>query len=131
MEAPNASMDPVLSHHETVRQLTSEADTQRKEAERLASCLADADARASAMNEENDELRRGMEEILDSVKQQDGKSNVVISAPSLDRLLDILDARHLWGGDYHPAMGLKAKIGRLDGANEGRKIIMWMVQLLI
>ena len=69
--------------------------------------------------EENNDLRKGMEEILDSVKEQDGKSNVVISAPTLDKLLDILDARHLWGGNYHPAMGLKAKIGRLDGANEG------------
>ena len=28
----------------------------------------------------------------------------------------ILDARHLWG-NYHPAMGLKAQIDKLDGTN--------------
>jgi len=30
----------------------------------------------------------------------------------------VLDARHLWGGDYHPALVLKAAIEKLEGANE-------------
>ena len=62
--------------------------------------------------------RVGLQETLDIIKNADANSNVAIYAPTLEKLLNILDARHLWG-NYHPAMGLKAKIVKLDGANEG------------
>lgn len=51
-------------------------------------------------------------------RDQDGKSDVKIHSETLDRLMDVLDARHLWG-NYHPAMGLKANIGKLEGKNAG------------
>ena len=66
--------------------------------------------------EENDKLRQGMHEILDSVKDQDGKSDVVVSCPVLENLLTILDARHFYG-EYKPAMGLKSKMEKMDGWN--------------
>ena len=65
------------------------------------------------------DFRVGLEETLDIIKNADANSNCAIFAPTLEKLLTILDARHLWG-NYHPAMGLKAKIEKLDGANEGR-----------
>ena len=34
----------------------------------------------------------------------------------LEKLVEILDARHLWG-QYHPAQGLKAQISKLEGGN--------------
>ena len=68
------------------------------------------------MFEENNKLREGMHEILDSVKDQDGKSDVVVSCPVLEQLLTILDARHYFG-DYKPAMGLKSQIEKLEGVN--------------
>ena len=66
--------------------------------------------------EENDKLREGMHEILDSVKEQDGLSDVVVTCPVLEGLLTILDARHYYG-DYKPAMGLKAQMEKLEGKN--------------
>ena len=68
------------------------------------------------MFEENNKLREGMHEILDSVKEQDGKSDVIVSCPVLEQLLTILDARHYFG-DYKPAMGLKSQIEKLEGVN--------------
>ena len=65
----------------------------------------------------------GLEETLDIIKNADANSNCAIFAPTLEKLLTILDARHLWG-NYHPAMGLKAKIEKLDGANEGNIVII-------
>jgi chromosome segregation ATPase len=39
-----------------------------------------------------------------------------VSSPTLESLLTILDARHYYG-DYQPAMGLRAAMERLQGAN--------------
>ena len=61
-------------------------------------------------------LTKGMKEILEEVKEHDGKSDVIIQCPALEKLVGILDARHLWGS-YHPAMNLKAQIDKLEGAN--------------
>lgn len=59
-----------------------------------------------------------MQEILDSVRNQDGSSDVKIKSEALEEVMTALDARHLWG-EYHPAMALKARIGKLEGVNEG------------
>ena len=76
----------------------------------------------------------GLQETLDLIKETDGKSDVAIYAPTLDKLLTILDARHLWG-NYHPAMALKAKIEKLDGANAGSVLYLiheiYCMQLLL
>ena len=65
---------------------------------------------------ENDKLRIGMHEILDSIKEQDGQSDVLVSSPVLEKLLVVLDARHIYG-EYKPAMGLKTQMERLEGVN--------------
>jgi hypothetical protein len=43
---------------------------------------------------------------------------VAIHAPSLEKVLTILDARHLVG-EFHPAIALKARIEKLEGINSG------------
>ena len=66
--------------------------------------------------DENNKLREGMHEILDSVKDQDGQSDVIVTSPVLEKLLTILDAKHFYG-EYKPAMGLKTQIEKLEGVN--------------
>lgn len=75
------------------------------------------------LHEENDRLRKSLQEILESIRNQDANSDVKIHSESLEAVLSMLDARHLWGASYHPAMGLKAKIERLEGANMGERKI--------
>ena len=66
--------------------------------------------------DENDKLRLGMQEILESVRDQDGTSDVSVTSPVLENLLTILNARHFYG-DYKPAMGLKAQMEKQEGVN--------------
>ncbi|CAL7934044.1 unnamed protein product [Xylocopa violacea] len=66
--------------------------------------------------EENEALRRGMHEILDSIRNQDGKSVVEIQSSTLERLLEALDVRHL-AGWYHPAMRLQGHLNVVQGSN--------------
>ncbi len=80
--------------------------------------LLEVQGKNDELMEENDSLRKGMQEILDSVRSQDATSDVKIIAPEIEKLLGVLDARHLWG-NYHPAMGLKNRIEQLEGKNEG------------
>ena len=78
--------------------------------------MIDYKNRYEELLEENDDLRQGMKEIHEDVKSQDGQSDVLIHCPTLEKLVEILDARHLWG-QYHPAQGLKAQISKLEGGN--------------
>nr|XP_050862423.1 centrosomal protein of 290 kDa isoform X1 [Vespula vulgaris] len=66
--------------------------------------------------EENEALRRGMHEILDSIRNQDGKSSVEVHSYTLERLLEALDVRHL-AGWYHPAMRLQEHLNVIQGSN--------------
>ncbi|KAL2711712.1 centrosomal protein of 290 kDa-like isoform X1 [Vespula squamosa] len=66
--------------------------------------------------EENEALRRGMHEILDSIRSQDGKSSVEVHSYTLERLLEALDVRHL-AGWYHPAMRLQEHLNVIQGSN--------------
>ncbi|CAI6368037.1 unnamed protein product [Macrosiphum euphorbiae] len=66
--------------------------------------------------DENESLRKGMHEILDSVHNQDGSSVVRIECQSLERLLEAMDARHV-AGWYQPGMRLLARINNLEGVN--------------
>jgi chromosome segregation ATPase len=108
----------VLQKHETV--VGQQKDLEEKEAEvsKLQKDMVEYKTRYEDLFEENGELRRGMQQILEDVKEQDGKSDVLIHCPALEKLISILDARHLWG-NYHPAMSLKAQIDKLEGANSG------------
>ena len=78
--------------------------------------LSSVKGKCEDLLEENNKLREGMHEILDSIKEQDGRSDVLVSCPVLEQLLIILDARHFYG-DYKPAMGLKSQMEKLDGVN--------------
>ncbi|KAK1134937.1 hypothetical protein K0M31_007703 [Melipona bicolor] len=66
--------------------------------------------------EENEALRTGMHEILDSIRNQDGRSTVEIQSGTLERLLEALDVRHL-AGWYHPAMRLQEHLNVVQGSN--------------
>ncbi|XP_019698378.1 centrosomal protein of 290 kDa isoform X2 [Harpegnathos saltator] len=66
--------------------------------------------------EENEALRTGMHEIMDSIYNQDGKSRVEIQSSTLERLLEALDVRHL-AGWYHPAMRLQGHLNVIQGSN--------------
>ncbi|CAG5073805.1 Similar to cep290: Centrosomal protein cep290 (Drosophila melanogaster) [Cotesia congregata] len=66
--------------------------------------------------EENEALRKGMHEILDSIHDQDGKSSIEIQSDILERLLETLDVRHL-AGWYHPAMRLQERLNVIQGSN--------------
>ena len=98
---------------------TSHQDSKMKQLE-LETELSELRASLDDLMEENDGLRKGMREILDSVRDQDASSDVKIEAPEIERLLGILDARHLWGS-YHPAMGLKNRIEQHEGINSGKQ----------
>ncbi|XP_054267347.1 centrosomal protein of 290 kDa-like [Macrosteles quadrilineatus] len=80
-----------------------------KEAEILENKLQD-------VIDENEALRKGMHEILDSVRSHDGTSAVHIESACLERLLEALDSRHL-SGWYHPAMRLQAQLNVTEGNN--------------
>ncbi|XP_046435026.1 centrosomal protein of 290 kDa [Neodiprion fabricii] len=66
--------------------------------------------------EENEALRKGMHEILDSVHKQDGSCAVEIQSETLEQLLEALDVRHL-AGWYHPAMRLQSRLNTIEGSN--------------
>nr|XP_018913037.1 PREDICTED: centrosomal protein of 290 kDa-like [Bemisia tabaci] len=64
---------------------------------------------------ENEALRVGLHEVLESIHGQDGV-HVQIKSQCLERLLEALDARHI-SGWYHPAMRLQAQLHNLQGFN--------------
>ncbi|XP_063976076.1 centrosomal protein Cep290 [Diachasmimorpha longicaudata] len=66
--------------------------------------------------EENEALRKGLHEILDSIHDQDGKGTVDVQSNTLERLLEALDVRHL-AGWYHPAMRLQERLNVVQGSN--------------
>ncbi|KAK0157068.1 hypothetical protein PV327_011425, partial [Microctonus hyperodae] len=66
--------------------------------------------------EENEALRKGMHEIMDSIRNQDGKSSVEVQSETLERLLEALDVRHV-AGWYHPAMRLQERLNVVQGSN--------------
>ncbi|XP_069705746.1 centrosomal protein of 290 kDa isoform X2 [Periplaneta americana] len=72
--------------------------------------------RLQEMTSENEALRKGMHEILDSIHKQDETSTVQVESKTLERLLEALDSRHL-SGWYHPAMRLQAQLNSLEGSN--------------
>lgn len=66
---------------------------------------------------ENDALRRGMHEVLDSIRTQDVSGTVKVESACLERLLEALDSRHV-SGWYHPAMRLQAQLNTEEGKND-------------
>ena len=83
--------------------------------------LSELGAKLDELVEENAGLWKGMRKILDSMRYQDASSDIRIEVPEIERLLGMLDARHLWGS-YHPAMGLKNRIQQLEGIDSGKAL---------
>ncbi len=105
-----------IQKNESLVEQQKEVEQQQEQIEKLKEDIVTYKTKFEELLEENAELRTGMKEILEDIRVQDGKSDVVIHCPALEKLVSILDARHLWGS-YHPAMGLKAQIDKLEGAN--------------
>uniref|UniRef100_A0A146M1W4 Centrosomal protein n=2 Tax=Lygus hesperus TaxID=30085 RepID=A0A146M1W4_LYGHE len=77
----------------------------------------DIENRIKMVIEENEALRKGMHEIMESIKNQDGSAKVVVESETLERLLEMLDSRHI-SGWYHPAMRLQVALNKLQGNND-------------
>ncbi|KAF6213573.1 hypothetical protein GE061_011294 [Apolygus lucorum] len=77
----------------------------------------DVENRITMVIEENEALRKGMHEIMESIKNQDGSAKVNVESETLERLLEMLDSRHI-SGWYHPAMRLQAALNKLQGNND-------------
>lgn len=79
--------------------------------------VRELEERVQMLIEENEGLRKGLHEIMESIQKQDGSSNVIIESESLEKILELLDARHI-SGWYHPAMRLQAALNKLQGIND-------------
>ncbi|CAH0553139.1 unnamed protein product [Brassicogethes aeneus] len=66
--------------------------------------------------EENEALRKGMHEILNSINTKKESTTKEIKSETLEQLLRALDVKHI-SGWYHPAMRLQAELHNLEGIN--------------
>nr|CAI5868961.1 unnamed protein product [Callosobruchus analis] len=69
-----------------------------------------------AIIEENEALRKGLHEILNSVNAKKAQSLNEIRSETLEQLLRALDVKHI-SGWYHPAMRLQAELHNIEGIN--------------
>jgi len=106
----------VIQMHEGGLLMQKELADRVREVADLGAQLAAQKARYDDLFEENDKLRLGMREILESIRDQDGTRDVLVTSPVLEMVVTALDARHLYG-EYKPAMALKAQMERLEGVN--------------
>ena len=69
--------------------VSQQKDLEEKDEEigRLLKEMLDYKTKFEELMEENDELRKGMKQILEDVKEQDGQSDVLIHCPSLEKLV--------------------------------------------
>ena len=87
----------IIEKNENIVSQQKDLEDKEEEIERLLKEMVEYKTKFEELFEENDELRKGMKQILEDVREQDGQSDVVIQCPSLEKLVGILDARHLWG----------------------------------
>ncbi|CAB4061296.1 unnamed protein product [Lepeophtheirus salmonis] len=107
----------MIESHKRMTNLENEVRDLKSTIQQKENDCSEVTMKYNDMLEENKELRTSMREILDSIQSQDADSNVKIESESLDRILSVLDARHLWG-EYHPAMEMNTRIQRLEGCNQ-------------
>ncbi|KAK9884908.1 hypothetical protein WA026_009146 [Henosepilachna vigintioctopunctata] len=67
--------------------------------------------------EENEALRKGMHEILNSLNERNETSLREIKSETFEKLLRALDVKHI-SGWYHPAMRLQAEVHNVEGINK-------------
>ncbi|XP_063223757.1 centrosomal protein of 290 kDa-like [Bacillus rossius redtenbacheri] len=108
-------LDEVYSQHAGELTLDKESAADHEE-RNLSRAFAFLEDKLRGVTKENEALRVGMHEILDSIRSQDGSSDVRLESECLERLLEALDARHI-SGWYHPAMRLQAQVHALEGSN--------------
>ncbi|TRY62027.1 hypothetical protein TCAL_01502 [Tigriopus californicus] len=111
-----SNLEDVLKTRQEVMDAQRDVDSYKDKINGLEHDALEMRNKFENLMEENDNLRRSLQEVLESIRTQDAQSDVKIQSESLEQVIAILDARHLWG-NYHPAMGLKAKIERLEGMN--------------
>lgn len=105
---PPVNMDSVSS---------DESRSDGKAVEKYKQENSDLEKKLLSIIKENDALRKGMHEILESIHNQDGAGTVEVQSACLERLLEALDSRHV-SGWYHPAMRLQAQLKGTEGKNE-------------
>ncbi|XP_048522756.1 centrosomal protein of 290 kDa [Dendroctonus ponderosae] len=69
-----------------------------------------------ALSEENEALRKGLHEILNSVRVKNETEPRELKSDVLERLLKALDVKHT-SGWYHPDMRIQAELHTLEGVN--------------
>ncbi|GJQ81526.1 hypothetical protein Trydic_g4888 [Trypoxylus dichotomus] len=74
------------------------------------------EAAHKAVVEENEALRKGLHEILNSLQTRTDNGMREIRSETLEQLLRALDVKHI-SGWYHPAMRLQAELHALQGTN--------------
>lgn len=102
-----------ISSLELVNEANQKADIMKSYAEEKAGL----ENKLISIIKENDALRKGMHEILESIQTQSISGSVEIQSSCLERLLEALDSRHV-SGWYHPAMRLQAQLNNAEGKNE-------------
>ncbi|XP_066247747.1 centrosomal protein of 290 kDa [Euwallacea similis] len=80
------------------------------------SIQGDRSVDVKALSEENEALRKGLHEILNSVQVRNETSPRELKSDVLQRLLKALDVKHI-SGWYHPAMRIQAELHSLEGVN--------------
>lgn len=77
----------------------------------------DTNVRMELLEKENDELRLGMKEILVGLRESDGRSDIIIDCPSLERVCQYLESRSV-SVDLQNVIVLKAELDLLRGHND-------------
>ncbi|XP_070533170.1 centrosomal protein of 290 kDa-like [Ptychodera flava] len=109
---------------ETIRikatQMEKELDMQDKIADKLRTQVKEYEAKNKDLNDENKQLEKGMREILDAIKDnqgQPGGADGYIQIPTLERLLAMMESRAM-DGKYDMGIFMKAQIDQLTGRND-------------
>ena len=77
----------IIEKNENMVSQQKDLEEKDGEIERLLKEMLDYKTKFEELMEENDELRKGMKQILEDVKEQDGQSDVLIHCPSLEKLV--------------------------------------------
>ena len=95
----------IIEKNENMVSQQKDLEEKDGEIERLLKEMLDYKTKFEELMEENDELRKGMKQILEDVKEQDGQSDVLIHCPSLEKLVGMyniiilylsLHSKHPW-----------------------------------
>ncbi|XP_015607794.1 centrosomal protein of 290 kDa isoform X2 [Cephus cinctus] len=119
LNIPNDTIDTSTDFVRPTKMLEPEFDwiaEQEKASLRHMTEIDEIKANVRIVIEENEALRKGMHEILDSIHNHDGKGIVEVQSDTLERLLEALDMRHV-AGWYHPAMRLQGRLNVVEGSN--------------